>query len=151
MSCFSDEERRPSKTAEALRNLNLPKFLPEVPAPNLYVRPEFDFSGNRIVFNDEKPNEAKVVPEPVARSDPESASETIPESEEDVSGSPAKIFVDSVPRFFPEPDESVRSGGSVFPEPDHILKITEKLRSEDSEHFNFISPGSVNAGELVLS
>ena len=138
-----------------MRNLNIPKFLPAIPAPQFYVRPEFDFSGNRIIFTDERPSEAleaKVSLESATRSDPESAAETIPESGKDVvrlSDSDAKIFVDAVPKFFPEPDESNRSGGSVFAEPDHILKVTEKLRSEDSEHLNFIAPGSVNAGQLI--
>jgi hypothetical protein len=49
---FSDQERRLSATEEALKKLNLPKFLPSVPLSQYYVRPEFDVSGLQIQFDE---------------------------------------------------------------------------------------------------
>ena len=121
----TDEGRRLSKTEEAIRNLNLTKFLPSVPLSKFYVRPEFDLSGNRIFFDDE------------GQDLEDSATQVPPQKSRPETSRPK-------PRGFPE---SERSQNVLFSEPDHILKVTELVRGEDSDHHNFIVPGVVNAGE----
>ena len=58
-----DQERKLSATEEALKNLNLPKFLPSVPLAQFYVRPEFDVSGIKIQFEEEEDSTKKNLPE----------------------------------------------------------------------------------------
>lgn len=47
-------DQAPSRTKQAFESLNSLKFNPSVQPPQYYVRPEFDFSGSPLTFDDVK-------------------------------------------------------------------------------------------------
>ena len=66
-SYFSGQEKKVSKTEQALRDLNLPKFLPSVAISQFYVKPEFDVSGIPLLLNeslDQKPESDRAASKP---------------------------------------------------------------------------------------